>query len=140
MGQFPVLVLLLVLGCTATCFSQDVGESNKDEVPKPGGCSPESPHHDNEPPPCPDPCEGIENCTTTSCTIDSHCDGSLKCCKTRCGMECVPPYFRNPCQGKHDCPLGLKCCNGVCDSDCIYQQKSRVTKGSLSAVSKKKAK
>ncbi|XP_056385230.1 WAP four-disulfide core domain protein 2-like isoform X2 [Hyla sarda] len=87
---------------------------------KPGGC----PEAENEYPiysTCSDLCKDEGNCMIQSCVSDSSCEGSLKCCKTKCGAECLPPVFRSPCQNNFDCPLTLKCCSGVCDNDCVYQ-------------------
>ncbi|XP_053306238.1 waprin-Phi3-like isoform X1 [Spea bombifrons] len=117
--------LLILWGLVGFSLSKDVGEINIDtaEVKKPGECPEDIWDHKSASilPPCPDPCMDKDNCTTQSCVDDSQCPGSFKCCKARCGMECLPPKFRSPCRGDFDCPWSLKCCDGICDSDCAYQ-------------------
>ncbi|MEE6523827.1 hypothetical protein FKM82_022898 [Ascaphus truei] len=142
MGQSTMLVLLVVWGFIALSLAQEFGESDMAEAQKPGECPKEIAQHHNNPtlPPCPDLCVNKDNCTIQSCITDTQCPGSLKCCNTRCGMECSPPHFRNPCRGNVDCPWTLKCCSGICDSDCVYQptKQSFLTKGLLFPVSIKK--
>ncbi|KAM4636063.1 uncharacterized protein O3C94_017300 [Discoglossus pictus] len=127
MGRLVMLTLMVMWGVIAVSLSQEL------EAKKPGEC-PEDPAAslgDPTLPPCPAPCVDNENCSAPTCTADTQCLGSFKCCEARCGMECRPPSFRSPCRGNLDCPWTLKCCGGVCDSDCVYQPKitTPLTKG-----------
>ncbi|XP_069835159.1 waprin-Phi1-like [Dendropsophus ebraccatus] len=122
MDKSMKLVVPLLWGILALTLSHELSEPNASvqNIRKPGGC-PEAEKVGLLPSMCSDLCDNKDNCTIQACATDSSCEGSLKCCKTRCGTECLPPAFRNPCENNLDCPLTLKCCSGVCDSDCMYQ-------------------
>ncbi|XP_068112415.1 WAP four-disulfide core domain protein 12-like [Hyperolius riggenbachi] len=114
MGRFVQVLFLVMCGVMAVVLSHEVELG----IVKPGGC-----------PEVPEDQENNTDCVETKnkCDSDQICDGSLKCCETKCGYDCVPPFFRSPCEDNRDCPWTLKCCDGVCDSDCIYQPKNKDT-------------
>ncbi|KAG8552543.1 hypothetical protein GDO81_004569 [Engystomops pustulosus] len=118
-------VILILSGNLALSISQEEPNWGVENVRKPGGCPKVEEGHPISM--CSNLCADKENCTVLTCDDDSQCEGSLKCCKTKCGTECLPPVFKSPCESNFDCPWTLKCCGGVCDSDCVHQpRKSRL--------------
>ncbi|KAM3913992.1 uncharacterized protein RB166_019160 [Leptodactylus fuscus] len=123
---FAALVLWGVLFALANSQELENPNGGIENGRKRGGC-PEGAQQDLVSSKCSDLCENKDNCTIQTietCVDDFNCEGSLKCCKTRCGTECLLPIFRSPCQNNFDCPWTLKCCGGVCDSDCVYQPRN----------------
>ncbi|XP_053547794.1 whey acidic protein-like [Bombina bombina] len=111
-----MFVPIVMWGIFALTLSQELTEAGL--ATNPGECPEEILQHTSE---HTDPLSAALCDNKDNCTHDSDCLGSFKCCKTTCGMECVPPKFISPCRRDFDCPLSLKCCKGVCDSECVYE-------------------
>eukprot|EP00079_Xenopus_tropicalis_P016738 XP_004915964.1 PREDICTED: antileukoproteinase-like [Xenopus tropicalis] len=65
-------------------------------------------------PACNTTCPGGANCANIHCSIDTNCAGIEKCCNTTCGMKCVNPVYKTPCEEESDCAGTLICCKGIC--------------------------
>ncbi|XP_078507358.1 uncharacterized protein LOC144767878 [Lissotriton helveticus] len=60
--------------------------------------------------------------TAQSCSEDSVCPKSQKCCQTSCGRRCLDPIPGSFCIKHEDCALDAKlCCRGVCAYVCRHR-------------------
>uniref|UniRef100_A0A672M2X2 WAP domain-containing protein n=1 Tax=Sinocyclocheilus grahami TaxID=75366 RepID=A0A672M2X2_SINGR len=83
---------------------------------------------------CPRRFIGVGLCKTL-CVSDIDCPKDEKCCSTKCGRECTPPFIEKPgvcpsrslrigvcaemCSHDRDCPNNQKCCSNGCGHQCM---------------------
>ncbi|XP_068113598.1 whey acidic protein-like [Hyperolius riggenbachi] len=62
------------------------------------------------------------NTTSSDCTTDASCQGTLKCCNTDCGLKCVDPEYNTVCDEDDDCLETLVCCKKSCVAVCAFSE------------------